>query len=81
VVSLRRLVELLSCAPARAFGLPGGTLRAGSPADVTLLDLDQEVTVDPTAFRSKSRNTPFAGWKLRGAPAGTVVGGRLVLLD
>ena len=81
VVTLRRLVELLSSAPARAFGLPGGTLRPGSPADVTLLDLEQEVTVDPAAFRSKSRNTPFAGWKLRGAPAGTVVAGRLVRLD
>ncbi|HUP23491.1 MAG TPA: dihydroorotase [Thermoanaerobaculia bacterium] len=78
LVPLRRLVELLSCAPARAFGLPGGTLRPGSPADVTLIDLEREVVVAPSAFQSKSRNTPFAGWKLRGAPAGTVVGGKLV---
>ena len=75
VIGLPRLVELLSTGPARAFGLPGGTLAPGSPADVTLLDLGRAVTIDPTTFRSKSRNTPFGGWELRGAAAGTVLGG------
>ena len=79
VIGLGRLVELLSTGPARAFGLPGGTLVPGSPADVTLLDLERAVTVDPTTFRSKSRNTPFGGWELRGAPAGTILGGRRVV--
>jgi dihydroorotase len=80
VLGLSRLVELLSTGPARAYNLPGGGLWPGNPADLTLIDLDREVTVSPTAFRSKSRNTPFAGWKLKGAPAGTVVGGRVIEL-
>jgi len=78
VVSLRRLVELLSTGPARVLGVPGGTLAPGSPADVTLLHLDRQTTVRAAAFRSKGRNTPFAGWKLRGKPAGTILGGRRV---
>jgi dihydroorotase len=77
VIDLARLVELLSTGPARAFGLPGGTLAPGGPADLTLLDLDKTVTVEPAGFRSKGRNTPFGGWQLTGAPVGTVVGGRV----
>jgi dihydroorotase len=80
VIGLARLVELLSTGPARALGLPGGSLAEGSPADVTLLDLEAEVTVDRRRFRSKSRNTPFDGWQLRGAPAGTILGGRRIAL-
>ncbi len=78
LISLARLIELLSVAPARLLKVPGGTLRQGSAADLTLLDLERRVTVDPATFRSKSRNTPFAGWELTGAPAGTIVGGRRV---
>lgn len=81
VIPLSRLVELLSTGPARVLGVPGGSLAPGSPGDLTLLDLDREVTVDPKSFRSKGRSTPFAGWKLTGAPAGTVVAGRPVVLD
>jgi dihydroorotase len=77
VIGLGRLVRLLSIGPAQAFRLPGGTLRPGSPADVTILDLRRRVTVDPKTFQSKSRNTPFAGLKLRGAPVVTIVGGRI----
>jgi dihydroorotase len=80
VIGLARLIELLSTGPARVLNLPGGTLAPGSVADVTLLDLAREVTVDPRSFQSKSRNTPFAGWKLRGAPAGTILGGQRVLV-
>ena len=80
VLGLARLVELLSTGPSRAYRLPGGTLRPGAPGDLTLLDLDREVTIDPRRFHSKSRNTPFGGWTLRGAPAGTVVGGRVIEL-
>lgn len=75
VIGLSRLVELLSCGPARIYGLPGGTLAPGSPADLTVLDLEKEVTVDPTRFRSLGRSTPFAGWTLRGAAVETWVGG------
>ena len=75
---LRLFVALWSSNPARIFKLPGGTLKVGSPADVTLLDLDARATVNPDRFRSLSRNTPFAGQRLRGWPAATVVGGRVV---
>src|SRR5690606_37060187 len=78
VIELRRMVERMSCAPARAFRLPGGTLRVGAPADVTVFDPAEEWVVDPTKFLSKSRNTPFAGWKLRGRAVYTIVGGRIV---
>lgn len=78
VIDLPTLVERMSCAPARAFRLPGGTLAEGSPADVTAFDPAEKWTVDPRAFRSKSRNTPFAGWELQGRPKLTVVGGRIV---
>lgn len=80
LISLSRFVELLSTAPARILGVPGGTLAPGAVADLTLLDLEREVVVDPTRFESKSRNTPFGGWALRGAPAGTFVAGRRILL-
>jgi len=78
VISLPQLVERMSCAPARAFRLPGGSLRVGSPADVTVFDPSAEWIVDPSRFLSKSRNTPFGGWRLRGLPRYTLVGGRIV---
>jgi dihydroorotase len=78
VIDLATMIERMSCAPARAFGLPGGTLAAGSPADVTVFDPAETWTVDPSSFRSKSRNTPFAGWTLEGRVRLTVVGGRVV---
>ena len=74
------MVELLATGPARAFGLPGGTLREGSAADVTLLDLEKPYRVEPREMRSKGRSTPFAGWELRGRAVGTWVGGRRVAL-
>jgi dihydroorotase len=61
-------------------GLPGGTLATGSPGDLTLLDLDAAVTVDPQSFHSKSRNTPFGGMTLRGRAVQTILGGRIVRL-
>jgi dihydroorotase len=78
ILGLPRLVELLSTGPARVLGIPGGTLKPGSPADVSIFDLDGEVTIVAASFRSKSRNTPFDGWKLRGRPVATVVGGQRV---
>ena len=78
VLDLERLVQLFSTAPARAFRLPGGTLTVGAPADVTVLDPRRYHTVDPARFESKSRNTPFAGLKLRGGPVMTIVDGRVV---
>lgn len=78
VIDLPTMVERMSCQPARAFGLPGGTLAPGSVADVTVFDPDAVWTVDADAFLSRSRNTPFGGWDLRGRPMRTIVGGRTV---
>jgi dihydroorotase len=77
-MSLNALVDRMSCTPARAMSLPGGTLRPGAPADVTLLDVRTAWTVDPAAFLSLSRNTPFGGLRLVGRAARTIVGGRTV---
>jgi dihydroorotase len=60
------------------FGLPGGTLRAGSLGDVTVFDPNATWTVDPTKFKSKGRNTPYGGIELTGQARFTVVGGRVV---
>ncbi len=78
VVSLARLIELLSTGPARVLGLPGGTLVPGAPADVVVIDPERETDVASARFASKSANTPFEGWKLRGAAVATVVAGRIV---
>jgi dihydroorotase len=77
-IGIGRMIELLSAGPARCFGLPGGTLVEGGPADLTVLDLEKPVIVEPDAFQSLSRNTPFRGWRLTGAPAATIVDGRIV---
>jgi dihydroorotase len=78
LIDLATLIDRMSCSPVRAIGLPGGTLKQGSPADVTLIDTRAEWTVDPTAFLSRSRNTPFTGRQLRCRPVRTLVGGRTV---
>jgi dihydroorotase len=78
VIDLPTLVQRMSCAPARAMSLQGGTLKPGSLADVTVFSADRPWTVDPQAFLSLSRNTPFGGRRLTGAPVRTIVGGRTV---
>jgi len=78
LIDLPTMVMRMSVAPARLFKLPGGTLAPGALADVTVFDPDAEWIVDPHRFLSKSRNTPFGGWKLKGKPRYTVVGGEVV---
>jgi dihydroorotase len=78
VVDLGSLIEHMACAPARVFKLPGGTLRRGSIADVTVFDPDVVWTVEPSRFLSKGRNTPYAGHRLRGRAELTVVDGRVI---
>ena len=78
IIELPLLVERMSCAPARLFKLPGGTLRKGGIADVTVFDPDATWTVDPARFASKGRNTPYAGQELRGLVDLTVVDGRVI---
>ena len=77
-LALTTLVSRFTADPARLLGLRAGSLSAGAPGDVTILDLERELTIDPGRFQSRSRNTPFGGWVLRGAPAVTVVGGIVV---
>jgi len=78
-LDLAALVTRLSVAPARLFNLPGGSLSPGANADITVLDLEEPWTVNPTRFRSRARNTPFAGLIGRGAPVMTIVGGARVM--
>jgi dihydroorotase len=78
VLTLPQLVRCLTVRPAEVAHLAAGTLRRGAPADVVVFDPKAEWTVDPTRFFSKSRNTPFAGRRLRGLVRWTLVGGRLV---
>jgi dihydroorotase len=76
-LSPAQMVERMSTAPAEAFGLTAGTLRAGQPGDVTLFDPSVTWTVKPEDFRSRSRNCPFAGQRLQGRVAATVVNGEV----
>jgi dihydroorotase len=78
VLPLHVAVERMTSGPARVLGLPGGSLYEGGPADVTVLSPELEWKLDPALLRSKSRNTPFAGWSLKGKPVLTVVGGKVL---
>jgi len=78
VISLPRLIELLSVNPARILSVPGGSLSDGAPADISILAPDLKVTVSAATMKSKSKNTPFDGWNLRGGVAATIVNGRVV---
>jgi dihydroorotase len=81
VIRLSRFVELLSVNPARILRIPGGTLSEGAPADITILAPDLNVRIEAAALRSRSKNTPFDGWELRGGVAATIVGGRTVYVN
>lgn len=72
------LLQRMTQDPARVFRLPTGRLEAGAPADLTIVDLEQERAVDPDTFASKSNNTPFGGWQLKGWPIATIVDGNVV---
>jgi dihydroorotase len=81
LIRLPRLVELLSVSPARILGVPGGSLSAGAPADVTIIAPDLRVRIEAARLRSRSKNTPFDGWELRGGVAATFVGGRALFVN
>jgi dihydroorotase len=81
LIKLSRLVELLSVNPSRIVHVPGGTLSDGAVADISVLAPDLAVTVDASKFKSKSRNTPFGGWQLKGGVAATIVSGRTVYVN
>jgi dihydroorotase len=77
-ISLGRMIELLSVNPARLINVPGGALTEGAAADITVLAPDMPIRIDASALKSKSKNTPFDGWQLRGGVAATIVNGRVV---
>ena len=77
-LSLMQAIAALSPNPARILGVEGGSLTPGGPADITLIDLNREWTVDVNTFASKSRNCPFNGWTLKGRAVMTIVGGKVV---
>jgi dihydroorotase len=81
LIRLPRLVELLSVNPARILRVQGGTLSAGAPADITILAPDLNVRIDAASLRSRSKNTPFNGWELRGGVAATLVSGRTLFTN
>ncbi|MEC4673143.1 MAG: dihydroorotase [Nitrospirota bacterium] len=78
VLSLEGAIAKLTSEPARVFGLPHGTLQVGADADLVLFDPSQTWVVDPAKLHSKSRNTPFVGWTMKGKVIKTFVGGRVV---
>jgi len=81
LIRLPRLVELMSTNPARILRVPGGSLSEGAPADITIIAPDLRVRVNASAMRSRSKNTPFDGWELRGGVAATMVGGRTLFVN
>jgi dihydroorotase len=81
LIRLPRLVELLSTNPARILHVTGGSLSEGAPADITILAPELRVRVQASKLRSRSKNTPFDGWELRGGVAATVVGGRTLFVN
>ncbi len=81
VISLSRMVELMSVNPARILDVPGGAISVGAPADLTVLAPDLQVQVDSTRFRSLGRNSPFEGKSFRGSVAATFVDGRAVFVN
>ncbi len=77
-ISLQRLIELLTVNPARILRLDAGDLSNGAVGNITVLDLERKATVNAAGFASKSRNTPFDGWALKGWPVYTIVAGEIV---
>jgi len=77
-LTLPQVIRLLTAQPAAVITSDRGALGVGAVADVTIIDPAREWVVDPAQFRSKSRNTPFSGWKMTGQVIKTLVGGKVV---
>ena len=78
LMEISQIIEKMSCNPAKILNLGLGRLSPGDVADLTVIDLEKEKTVDVSAFRSKARNCPFHGWSLKGYPVMTVCRGKIV---
>ena len=81
ILTLPHLISKWTIGPAEVLGMDIGTLKIGKSADITILDPDRETVVDPSKFKSKSRNTPFGGYHAKGCTAGTIVNGNFVFRD
>lgn len=81
IMSLQDLLAAFTNKPAEVFGLPYGTLEEGKVADITLVDLDKQITINRNDFYSKSKNTPFDGWEVQGIPTLTIAAGKIVYKD
>jgi len=79
VITLGQLIAALTVNPAKILGIPKGTLSAGADADITIIDLEKKWVIDPTQFKSKSRNCPFAGWKVKGKAVSVIVNGNVII--
>jgi dihydroorotase len=77
ILTIGQLIAGMATEPARILQIPGGTLKVGSAADLTVIDLGKVWRVAPSAFRSRGRNTPFVGWEMRGKAVLTLVGGEI----
>ena len=78
VITLNQMVEKMCLNPAKILGLESGTLQEGHPADVIIVDTEQEYTIDKNKFVSKGHNTPFDGWKVKGKVLYTICDGKIV---
>jgi len=78
VLSLQQLIEKMSCNPSKILGIGRGTLKVGAVADITVFDTAAEWTVEADRLFSKSKNSPFLGWEVKGAAVTTVVGGKQI---
>ncbi|MFH1230891.1 MAG: dihydroorotase [Planctomycetota bacterium] len=78
VITLSQLISSLTINPARILGIPKGTLSVGADADITIIDPNKEWVINPTQFKSKSRNCPFTGWKVKGKSVKVLVAGQIV---
>jgi dihydroorotase len=76
-MTLEQLITYLTNKPSDAFGLPYGKIEVNAPADLVLLDLNEEKSIDPKEFLSKGKNTPFNGWKCKGWPVMTIAEGKI----
>jgi dihydroorotase len=78
LITWKQLIHRMSLRPAQILNVPGGTIDIGTPADITIIDPDLEWEIDPDKFFSKSKNSPFKGWKVKGRAVLTMVDGKIV---
>lgn len=78
IITLEEMIKKLTVVPSEIVGIERGTLAPGSIADLVVFDPEESRTIDPGEFSSKSRNTPFSGWELKGVVSNTIVSGKVV---